>query len=1290
MKLTGRPFRYYLPVLLAMILLVSSFSCSNVLTGSPAATPSPSPTATAAPAPATPRNIIVIGWDGAQRNHVEECLNRAELPNLKKLTSQGNLVAIDIYRTTDTKAGWSQILTGYEPEVTGVYSNARYQPIPKGYTVFERLEEFFGPDNFVTVAVIGKKGHVDNDPPQRRRYQEGQRVEGEIITEGGIKYDMIPGKPYLYTAAAMDVFLNGLEEDEKVGTKAIEFIDKYRGKPFFFFVHFAQVDHKGHQFGENSKEYNDALISADTWTGRIMQKLVELGLYDKTLIYVTADHGFDEGLKSHNDAPYVFLGTNDSKVIRRGERADITPTVLERFGLDLNKIKPPLDGHTLTRPYQPPLWEPLPPVTRSSAPNPLLPTPITADAVRFNDDGYTEYGDWHADTSFSPQAWLPGMELKLSTTLQVTQSHLDALKKVNMDADGFCLLVTAERTFDSGGWLRLASDERMSTLLTPAGLPIEGGIQGAVTNRFGYGFRTPVDEFKTIPLAQAPESGGKRWASFQVSTRLPDNLPPGIYRIRLDYGIMIKNRLLNLNGEPFARRPFFKGKPTESHLYSPPVRASGYHAGGQWVDAGKIQPRIPWIILGNYNSNGYRGVVADEDSSHFALSNRNIIQDDIILPRYDEKGKPLSYSLEPQFPADAIEARSTLPWDATRGQLSLQITGPDGKTVDFGTAPFVGKAGIWLTTRKPVFTAWKPPAYGRYKVRVTGWIADKWGNRYEGGGTYQFWIGKRLTMATATFQGIPYPVGSRYGRDIAFAPAVPADVEVSAYLYVDSDPSKVRSVSYSGQASPGGIFGAAQGLKPFILDAPGEYYARIQATYTDREGHLWVCAMRHAGVVYPEDSPIVARGKKLMVGNKPVDRGETKFEGYIEPDGTPHLVHINYPYQSGDVLLIASEQQAANKIIPVLTYETRQKPAPYDAKLQPISATNLRLQTSNGYSPHLFPEYITEWAYYYGAAPRPGFMSRFLVGEDGVRAPYWHLSPNNLGGQIGASNNGDIAGEIYRLIGGVVLRKKGEAPAYAGYISSCSVLPKGTNNNRIITPGQEDLLGPTGEKGRFFLVGTRPGMIYETGAGFTPSAQIDPILPATVTFRLVYPDGRQVVAQGTGDQFGTFVGKDRWTLDQTGVYRYYIEGDWQGHKGYMPGLPKGGGEFYVTEKEPAAGAAGMTLNLPSESRFNPAGELIITGRSTAKRVHFAALIPGAVLDQGSVPVINGEFEYRFNPVEMNRKVPAYDIVNFTTGQLEIKDVEHLTFFSEEVKPDGSTYNSSIRLIIRGNTVLYLK
>ncbi len=129
-----------------------------------------------------PRNIVLVGWDGVQRNHVKECISQNELPNLKKLSDEGTFVEIDVEGTTDTKAGWSQILTGYYPTVTGVYSNRLYQPIPKGLSIFERLEKHFGTDKFVTVAVIGKKGHVGEiDPPKKIRLDEEEcsQTEGQ-------------------------------------------------------------------------------------------------------------------------------------------------------------------------------------------------------------------------------------------------------------------------------------------------------------------------------------------------------------------------------------------------------------------------------------------------------------------------------------------------------------------------------------------------------------------------------------------------------------------------------------------------------------------------------------------------------------------------------------------------------------------------------------------------------------------------------------------------------------------------------------------------------------------------------------------------------------------------------------------------------------------------------------------------------------------------------------------------------------------------------------------------------
>ena len=905
------------------------------------------------------------------------------------------------------------------------------------------------------------------------------------------------------------------------------------------------------------------------------------------------------------------------------------------------------------------------------------------DMIPFRLSADTLYGAWESDGTVTPGVWRPGDRVRVDTRLRLSDKHLEAFASAKgAKPTDAIMLVTAERTFDPDGWLRLPIDERMSTLVTPTGLGIEGGVQGAVTKRFGYTWSTPLDLMTSRPLADAASRGGVRELGFSLEGELPKDLPPGIYRLRIDYGLAVGKRLASLAGGGFAQRPSSADRDSVSYFYTETIPAYGTTAGGRGVDPFRITRRIPWVLLAQYNSNGYRGVVAEEDRSRFALSDRNIIPDEVILPRYGGAGERIAYSLEPLFPADGIDPRCNLPWNYEKGELTVSVTGPDGKKVDLGTAAFRSRKGLGPTTGNPAFTSWKPLAYGRYTVRATGWIEDAAGNRYAGGGTYRFWIAKRMTMATATFQGQPYPVGGRYGRDVAFFPALPADVTVKVDLYVGSDPANVKSLTYSGKASAAGIFGAAQGAKPFPLEAPGEYHAQLTATATDSDGHLWICSMRHAGVVYPEPSGIIAHGKKLVVGKELLERGETHTEGALDEKGEGTLAHINFPYHAGDVILIASEQQGANKIEPVLTYATAEKEEPYDPRANLVGASNVRLRTSSGYSPHLYPEHITAWEYYYGAAPRPGFMSRFLVCEDGVRAPYWPTSRTNFGGQIGASGNGDLPGDIYRLLGGVVVRRPGEPPQYAGYMASAFILPKGSNNNRVVAAGSEDLPGPDGKRARFFLVGLRPGSTFDAGASLRAAIQIDPILPARVRVELEYPDGRVKAAEGLGDRMGYFAGADSWPMDAPGVYRFRAKAEWDGHVGLMPGLPASGGHVYV-----ANGGRGPDIDLPPEVWFDPVKGLRIQGSSTANRVHYAVLMPGAVLDQGEVPVKEGRWEYFFDPKAVNAAFPIYDTADLVSGKPQIGRVVHLSFFSGELGPDGKPLYGMRRVLLRGTRAI---
>ena len=284
-----------------------------------------------------------------------------------------------------------------------------------------------------------------------------------------------------------------------------------------------------------------------------------------------------------------------------------------------------------------------------------------------------------------------------------------------------------------------------------------------------------------------------------------------------------------------------------------------------------------------------------------------------------------------------------------------------------------------------------------------------------------------------------------------------------------------------------------------------------------------------------------------------------------------------------------------------------------------------------------------------------------------------------------------MPGDIYRLLGGVVLRQKGAQPAYAGYVASAFLLPKGTNDNRVIAAGSEELTSSTGQVGRVFLVGPRPGMTYPVGTSFAASFQIDPILPVNISFTMNYPDGRTAATSGVSDPLlGTFAGPQKFLLDIPGIYQYTIDANWNGYPAVMPGLPPTGGEIYVLEAQPPAGATGIQILTADGTTFDPVAGIHILGASSANQIRYTVVMPGAVLDQGYLPVVNGQFDYYFSPPNLHTKAQTYDVTDRVTGKPELGDVVHLSLFSQETTSSGQTYHSFKRVIVRANQVRVAK
>jgi predicted AlkP superfamily pyrophosphatase or phosphodiesterase len=277
--------------------------------------------------PPDQRNALLISWDGASREHVRRSLAQGKLPNLARLAEHGSLADIDVSgHQTDTKAGHAQMLTGYDPQLSGVYSNGNYRPIPRGYTIFERLHQAFGKDAITTIMLTGKDHNLGS--------------QGAGLIRGA--------DPYHLARPGITVWDGDRNRPASaVGKRAVEYIDRFAGKRrFFLFVHLPDVDFAGHIWGEASDEYDRALVECDRWLGAILDALSRKRVDDRTLVYVTADHGFEAGTRQHNGADHIFLGTNQTGV-RAGQQRDIAPTILSAMGVDLSRVSPALPGRVL-------------------------------------------------------------------------------------------------------------------------------------------------------------------------------------------------------------------------------------------------------------------------------------------------------------------------------------------------------------------------------------------------------------------------------------------------------------------------------------------------------------------------------------------------------------------------------------------------------------------------------------------------------------------------------------------------------------------------------------------------------------------------------------------------------------------------------------------------------------------------------------------------------------------------------------------------------------------------------
>jgi arylsulfatase A-like enzyme/Flp pilus assembly protein TadD len=290
------------------------------------------------------RQVVLISLDTCRADYLS-CYGYAQptTPHIDALAGEGYLFSHAMTPIPLTLPAHASMLTG---------------TIPPHHGKHENRDAYFDPSHVTLAALLKKKG-----------YRTGAFVGSQVLNGSfGLNRGF---DTYGDQFAQRD---RSERRAEEVNRAAFEWLKKQKGSPVFLFLHYYDP-HDAYEppepFATTFKEslYAGEIAYTDHCIGRVVDKLKSLGMYESSLIIVTADHG--EMLGEHGELTHMYFiyqsamkvpliyklpGSNGSQRIDcLASIIDIVPTVC-----DLLDIDPPvgiqgknLAGYFSNKPPQP-------------------------------------------------------------------------------------------------------------------------------------------------------------------------------------------------------------------------------------------------------------------------------------------------------------------------------------------------------------------------------------------------------------------------------------------------------------------------------------------------------------------------------------------------------------------------------------------------------------------------------------------------------------------------------------------------------------------------------------------------------------------------------------------------------------------------------------------------------------------------------------------------------------------------------------------------------------------------
>lgn len=258
------------------------------------------------------KHVVVIGIDGWGAYSVPKA---QDIPNIRSLMDGGcySLTKRSVLPSSSA-INWASMFNGAPTEMHGYTQWGSKRPdIPSMTTNSHGI--------FPTVFSILREQYPD------------------VVTACIAEWDGIKHLVDTLAINNYDVATNYKNDDEQLTRMAEEYIRTKR--PTLMAVCYDQVDHVGHHVGHDTPDYYKVLSHIDRQVGRIVQALKDAGIYDDTVILITADHGGKE--KGHGgqsllemEIPFIICGKGIKRLGKIDDvimQYDTAATIAEIFRL---------------------------------------------------------------------------------------------------------------------------------------------------------------------------------------------------------------------------------------------------------------------------------------------------------------------------------------------------------------------------------------------------------------------------------------------------------------------------------------------------------------------------------------------------------------------------------------------------------------------------------------------------------------------------------------------------------------------------------------------------------------------------------------------------------------------------------------------------------------------------------------------------------------------------------------------------------------------------------------------